>query len=85
MSTLMRLRNFYLLELITLFNYVVHFERRPYLLKKELNRGFHVSFVQLSIKAKTIIHMLDKIKYPINSMQDLEILNFKEFKLCKQK
>ena len=34
-------------------------------------------------KAKTIIHLLDKIIYPFNSMHDYEILS--QIKLGKQK
>ena len=64
-------------------NYVVLFEQRPYLLKIQLNHGLQVRFVQLLRKGKTIIHLLDKIKCPINSTHDLEILS--QIKLGKQK
>ena len=67
--------NFYLIELIVLLNYVVLFEQRPYLLKIQLNHGFQLRFVQISKNGKTIIHLLDKIKHPINSTHDLEILS----------
>ena len=43
MLILMRLRNFYLIELIMLLNYVVLL---PYLLKIQLNHGFQVRFVK---------------------------------------
>ena len=71
--TLMRLRNFYLIELIIILNCVVLFENKLYLIKIQLNHGFKVIFVQISRKGKTIIHLLEKIKCPINSMHDLEI------------
>ena len=58
-----------------LLNYVVLFEHRPYLLKIQLNHEFQVRFVQISRNSKTIIHLLDKIKCPINSTHDLEILS----------
>ena len=54
MLTLMRLRNFYLIELIMLLNYVVLFEQGPYLLKKQLNHGFQVRFMQIRKKAKLL-------------------------------
>ena len=79
----MRLRNFYLIELIMLLNYVVLFEQRPCLLKIQLNHGFEVRFVQISRNGKTIIHLLGKLKCPINSTHDLEILS--QIKLGKQK
>ena len=42
---------------------------RPlYLLKIPLNHGFYGRFMQISRKGKTIIHLLDKIKCPINSI-----------------
>ena len=66
-----------------LLNYVVLFEQRPYLLKIQRNHGFQVRFVQISRSGKTIIHMLDKIKCPINSTNYLEILS--QIKLGKQK
>ena len=75
MITLMRLRNFYLIELLVLLNYVVLFEQRPYLQKLQLNQGFQVRFVQISRNGKAIIHFLDKIKCPINPTYDLEILS----------
>ena len=56
-------------------NYVVLFEQRPYLLKMQLNHGFRGRFVQISRKDKNIIHLLDKIKCPINSTHDLETLS----------
>ena len=58
-----------------LLNYVVLFEQRPYLLKIQLNHVFLVRFVQISRNRKIIIHLLDKIKCPINSTDDLEILS----------
>ena len=73
----------YLIELIMLLNYVVLFEQRPYLLKIQLKHGFQVRFVQISRNDKTNIHLLDKIKCPINSTHDLEILS--QIKLGKQK
>ena len=33
--------------------------------KIQLNHGFHVRFVQITRKGKTIIYLLDKIKCPI--------------------
>ena len=45
--------------------------------------GFQVRFVQISRKGKTIIRLLDKIKYPINSTHGLEILS--QIKLGKHK
>ena len=51
--------------------------------KKQLNHEFQVRFVQISRNGKTIIHLLDKIKCPINSTPDLEILS--QIKLGKQK
>ena len=72
-----------LFELIMLLNYVVIFEQRPYLLKIQPNHGFQVRFVQTSRNGKTIIHFLDKIKCPINSTHDFEILS--QIKLDKQK
>ena len=83
MLTLMRRSDFYLIELIMLSNYVVLFEQRPYLPKIQLNHGFQVRFLQISRKGKTIIHLLDKLKCPINSAHDLEILS--QIKLGKQK
>ena len=83
MITLMRLHNFYLIELIMLLNYVVLFEQRPYLLKIQLNHGFQVRFEEISRNGKTIIHLLDKIKCIINSTHDLEILS--QIKLGKPK
>ena len=44
------------------------------LTKTQLNHGFQVRFVQISRKGN-IIHLLDKIKCPINSKHDLEILS----------
>ena len=58
-----------------LLNYVVLFEQRPYLIKMQLNHGFQVIFVQISRNGKTIIHLLDELKCPINSTLDLEILS----------
>ena len=49
----------------------------------QLNHGFQVRFVQISRNGKTIIHLLDKIKCPINSTHGLEILS--QIKLGKQK
>ena len=69
------IRNFYLIELIVLLNYVVLFEQRAYLLKMQLNHEFHLRFMQISRKGKTVIHLLDKIKCPINYAHDLEILS----------
>ena len=66
-----------------LLNYVVQFEQRPYLLKIQLNHGFQVRLVQISRNGKTIIHLLDKIKCPIDSTNDLEILL--QIKLGKKK
>ena len=83
MITIMRLGNLYLIELIMLLNFVVRFEQRPCLLKIQLNHGFQVISVQISSNGKTIIHLLDKIKCPINSTDDLEILS--QIKLGKQK
>ena len=74
MITLMRLCNFLFDRINNALNYVVLFEQRPYLLKIQLSSGFQVRFVQISRKGKTIIHLLDKIKCPINSTHDLEIL-----------
>ena len=54
-------------EFIIHLNYAVLFEQRPYLLKIQLNHGFQVRFVQISRNGKTIVHLLDKIKCPINS------------------
>ena len=51
--------------------------------KIQLNHGFQVRFVKISRNGKTIIHLLDKIKCPINSTHDLEILS--QIKLGKQK
>ena len=60
------------------------FEQRPHLQKIQLKHGFQVKFVQIyNRKGKTIIHLLDKIKSPINSTHDLEILS--QIKLGKQK
>ena len=51
------------------------FEQRLYLLKIQLNHGFRVRFLQISRKGKTLIHLLDEIKSPINSTRDSEILS----------
>ena len=66
-----------------LLNYVVLFEQRPYLLKIQLNQGNQVRFEEISRSGKTIIHFLDKLKCPINSTHDLEIVS--QIKLGKQK
>ena len=79
----MRLHNFYLMELVMLLNYVVQFEQRPYLLKMQLNHGFQVRFEQISRNGKTSIHLLDKIKCPINTTHGLKKLS--QIKLGKQK
>ena len=65
------------------FKLCCHIRTRPYLLKIQLNHEFQVRFVQISRKDKTIIHLLDKIKCPIKSTHDLEILT--QIKLGKQK
>ena len=44
------------IESIMLLNYVVLFEQRPYLLKIQLNHGFQVRFVQISIIIIIIYH-----------------------------
>ena len=50
--------------------------------KNTTNHGFQERLVQISRKGKTIIHLLDKIRCPINSMHDLKILSqIKFFKL----
>ena len=43
--------------------------------KNITNHGFQVRFVQISRNGKTIIHLFDKIKCPINSTQDLDIMS----------
>ena len=73
-----------LIELIMHLNCVVLFEQRIYLLKIQLNHGFQVRFVQISRNGKTIIQLLDKIKCPIDSTHNLEIL-LQQIKLSKQK
>ena len=84
MITLIKVRNFHLTELIMHLNQAVLFEQRPYFLKIQRCHGFPVRFVQISKKGKTIIHLLDKMKCPINnSTHDLE--NLSQVKLCKQK
>ena len=40
-------------------------------------------FVQIPRKGKTIIYLLDKIKYPINSSHDLEICSQVKYKQAK--
>ena len=65
-----------------LLNCVVLFEQKPYLLKIQLNHEFQVSFVQTSRNGKTIIHLLDKIKCPINSTIVLTNCDNKCFSIC---
>ena len=78
----MRLHNFYLIELIMHLSQAVPFETLN-LIKTQLNHGFRGRFMQISRKDKTIIHFVDKIKCPFNSMNDLEILS--QIKFGKQK
>ena len=49
----------YLIELIMNLNLAVPFEQKPYLLRKG----------QISRKGNTIIHLVDKIKCPFNSIR----------------
>ena len=73
----------YLISLIMHLNQAVPFDLKLYLIKIQLNHGVQGRFAQISRKRKTILHLLDKIKCPLNSMLDLEILS--QIKLGKQK
>ena len=57
--------------------------RASYLLKIQQNHGFQVRFEQISRNGKTIIHLLDKTKCPINSTHDLEILSPNQIRQAK--
>ena len=44
---------------------------KAYLLNIHFNHKLHGRLVQISRKGKTIIHLLDRLKCPFNSMHDL--------------